>query len=170
MRFAIFGPYPIPRNDRAQISNRQTEFWDSVEKGLKDAKGCYVFCIKGSGAANLKPWYVGKTTNSFAKECFQPHKLGAFNHALAGYERGAPYLIFLAQMTPSKRFFQGSSSNSIDFLENHLIAEALRANDELVNKRQTKFLREMIVPGLINSPPGAAQTKSVAQLRACLGM
>ena len=48
----------------------------------------------------------------------------------------------------------GATHPDIQFLEAMLIGTALRRNPEVLNVSGTKLLKEMTVPGLINSPRG----------------
>ena len=57
----------------------------------------------------------------------------------------------------------------VEFLESMLIGIALEQNSQLANARKTKLLREMRVPGVINSPH-AAPTLPVRDLRNALGL
>jgi hypothetical protein len=57
----------------------------------------------------------------------------------------------------------------IDFLQTLLIGMALERNDNLLNVRDTKLLREMVAPGVINSPR-ARPTGPVVDLRNALGL
>jgi hypothetical protein len=60
------------------------------------------------------------------------------------------------------------ANRDIDFLETMLIGMALERNKDLLNARKTKLLREMIVPGIINTPQ-ARPTGPVIDLRNALG-
>jgi hypothetical protein len=53
-----------------------------------------------------------------------------------------------------KRLYRGNSGPAIDFLETYLIGIAIGANEELLNKRDTKLYREVVFPGFLNSPSG----------------
>ena len=57
----------------------------------------------------------------------------------------------------------------VEFLETLLIATALERNKDLTNIKKTKLLREMIVPGVINSPQ-ARPTMAVRDLRNPVGL
>ena len=80
-------------------------------------------------------------------------------------------MIFIAKMTPSGRFATGNGNGHADiaFLERMLIGIALEQNIDLLNKRNTKMLRDMVVPGILNSGPGAPRGP-VSALRNCLGL
>jgi len=56
----------------------------------------------------------------------------------------------------------------INFLEDMFIGYALRRNPEIENKKQTKLLREMVIPLLLNTEPGRP-TDSTYQFADVLG-
>ena len=129
----------------------------SVEKGssgLSDAVGCYIFAIRAG--RGVLPWYVGKTERaSFRKEVFTPHKLVLYAEALHG-RKGTGLIYFLPNVTPGGKFRKPSLNKvpAIGALEELLIATCLQRNTDLLNKRTTKHLREIEVPGYMNEKPG----------------
>ena len=171
MNFEIHGPFDIQRNGNLIDKSPQAKkiFWASVEEaepGLPNAVGCYVFCV------GKKPWYVGLAEKqNFASECFQPHKLNAFNYALDKIQ-GKPTLLLISMLTPVGRFAKprANGHKAIKFLEDILIGMAITRNSDLENIRGTKFLKEMIVPGLLNTPQGKAKKSSVQFLKSVLGV
>jgi hypothetical protein len=75
-------------------------------------------------------------------------------------------------MTGSGKKFSSPSQNGhrdIDFLETMLIGMALEKNKNLLNIKKTALLREMEVPGVINSPQ-ARPTSNETDLRNTLGL
>jgi hypothetical protein len=160
MRFGTFGPYAIPLDEYRNIPVSLSDFWEEVDsgwQGLSGALGCYVFGVVTSGTDRVAPWYVGKTNNQgFASECFTPHKRNHYSEALNHYDRAKPQLYLIAQFTgDGDRLSRGSSGPAIDFLETYLIGLALRANEDLLNKKDTKLYREVVFPGFLNSFPGS---------------
>ena len=159
MKFEPFGPFEIPRKENGLVNAEDTAsvFWSAAEtdnKGLADAVGCYIFSIR-AGRGSL-PWYVGKAEKqSFRKECFAPHKLNIYNEQVAS-RKGTPLLTLVTRFNPSGSYSGPRSSgyNDIPFLENMLIGLAVQRNPELANARNTKFMREMVIPGVLNSPKG----------------
>ena len=147
-------------------------FWDAVETkypGLSAACGCYMFCVKATHGA--LPWYVGQTSkNSFAGECFQPHKINHYNTAVASKSKIKPQLFFFPKLTPSGKFSKLSKNkqNDIDFLETYLIGLALERNPSLCNINKTAFLKNMYVPGIINAKAGQP-TAAVVKVKSILG-
>lgn len=61
------------------------------------------------------------------------------------------------------------SESEANNLESLLIYNCLRANQELLNKSRTSFLREAEIPGLLNSPQGAP-SESTKFLRRLLSL
>jgi hypothetical protein len=171
MNYDVYGGFEIIRKGNRTGEYDKT-FWDQVEdvrEGLSGACGCYVFALKNG--ASIKPWYVGKAEKqTFLKECFSPAKRLIFNDVLLE-KNGTPLLFFLPRMTPKKKFCRPTifKTPDIRFLENMLIGMALEQNAHLSNIKQTKILREMCVPGIINSPH-AAPKLPVRELRNALGL
>lgn len=171
MNYEIFGSYKVPRDN--QLTSRETKkrnkFWSEVHEDveyLPDACGCYMLVVRN------KVWYVGMAAKqSFKKECFQPHKIVQYDSAL-GKSKGVPYLIFLARMTPSG-YFAAPSKNGykdISSLEQLLIGAAIDRNPKLCNIKDTKVLREMNVPGFLNSGPGQARSDAVQDFKKAIGV
>jgi hypothetical protein len=166
VNYDIHGPFRIYRVGHLIDNSAQTrrEFWSSIEdkvEGLSTAVGCYVFCI------GKKPWYVGLAEKQpFRNECFQPHKINAFNSAL-NKMHGKPYLVFLCKLTNTGRFAKRgiNGHKASRFLEDLLIGMALANNPSLENIRGTKLMKELVVPGIINTPQGKAKKKSVQFLK-----
>jgi hypothetical protein len=141
------------------------DFWDKVAKAdddLPGACGCYLFALQNGN--NIVPWYVGKTE----KRTFQDESCGAtqinyYNEVLVDHN-GTPLMFLPPKLTGSGAKFAKPSPNGhrdIDFLETLLIGMALEKNKNLLNVKKTALLREMVVPGVINSPQ--ARPKSEAE-------
>jgi len=85
MIFECYGPFALDwYTDESQW---KSEFWKSVEsnpdlEGLKNAIGCYVFCLKYGDT--YMPWYVGKTENKigFEGEVFTDHKYDIYEQLI----------------------------------------------------------------------------------------
>ena len=90
--------------------------------------------------------------------------LGKYNKVLCDKKRVTPILFFLPMRTPGGRFRKKSTANgglaSLKFLERWLIAEAIRKNSELINSKQTHFLRNLHVTGIMNAKLGEATAAS----------
>lgn len=169
MNFAVYGPFPIIRNGRNVARDAKTKraFWEVVDEeddGLSDACGCYVFVIRN------RAWYVGKAEKqSFSRECFALHKIVQYNDALQEVQ-GRPSLLLIAKITRGNRFARPSARGhkDIDLLENLLIGAALRRNPRLQNIKRTKHLRQMHVPGVLNTRKGEGRSIAVQALRGTL--
>ncbi len=163
LKFETFGPFTLPRPkyqtgakkgkfkkwiDQTKESRRS--FWRSIEDkepGLSGAVGCYVFAL------GKIPWYVGKTEKlRFEMETWQSHKMDHYGAALAARKRARPVLYLIAKRTPAGRFAKATSRRhpDIKYLEILMIGSALRRNDQLLNRRETKYLRTIHVPGFMN--------------------
>ena len=173
MQYYVYGPYEMAREDGGlAISRRRDDkkaFWAAVdqgEKGLPEACGCYVLVIRGVA------WYVGlAAAQGFRQEIFQHHKLLLYSEALRKVG-GRAQFIFIAKATPSDRFSKPSKNGHRDirWLEQLLIGLAIVRNDGLRNIKDTKLLREMHVPGIINSNQGEGRATSVQALRRAVGV
>jgi hypothetical protein len=169
-RFEPYGPFKLPRFNGKfdRTPKRKKAFWEKVEAenpSLSDAVGCYVFAMKaGQG---IRPWYVGKTEKaSFKNETWQPQKLWIYSDAIRDH-KGTPVLFLIAKITPSGWFRRPAKRKdaSIAALEEMLIGTCLQRNTKLVNKKATKFLKILQVPGYINDLPGARTTNAKALAR-----
>lgn len=173
MRFAVYGGYELPRYNGIVDDSVEAKrsFWEYIEEnieGLPDACGCYVF------AAQNRPWYVGLAEKqSFRRECLTHHKVNIYNKVLTSYNRAAPWLYFIAKLTPATKSFARPSQNGhsdIVALEKILIGLAIARNSEVANIRGTKFMREMNVPGIINTEKGQGRAYSVQEIRSLFGI
>ena len=170
----IFDPtegFELPRNEHRQGSYNKS-FWANVEEvspGLSRACGCYIFVLRYG--KNLMPWYVGKAERqAFVHECFTPSKKLIFNDVLIK-KNGTPLLYFIPRKTAKGAFSKPTKNKyaDIEFLETMLIGMALERNPNISNIQKTKLLRNIRLPGVINSPQ-AAPTKPVRELRNILGL
>lgn len=174
MKFHPYVPFEIPKQSNGLISRDKAnlkEFWLAVEDeaiGLSNAIGIYIFSVRAG--RGVLPWYVGKSEQTgFAKECFQPHKINHYDNCIAA-RRGTPLLTLIPKFTQADNFAQpnGSSQRDIATLEKMLIGACLQKNRELVNARDTKIFREMVVPGYLNTPQGGV-AKSVREFKKLVG-
>lgn len=175
MNFFPYSPIEVPRQDNGLIAadgKSLSSFWERVEAELAEELsggiGCYIFSIRaGKGAL---PWYVGLAEKqSFRKECFTSHKINHYNNAIVG-RQGTPLLTLIPKLTSNGKIVSptGNSHRDIQFVEKMLISNCLFRNDNLFNKRDTKFFREMTVHGLLNTPQGG-QPQSVSEFRSLVG-
>lgn len=54
-------------------------------------------------------------------------------------------------------------------MEAHLIHLCLEANSALLNEKKTRFATEVVIPGLLNNPPGSPSSEALA-LRSLLSL
>jgi hypothetical protein len=175
MNFFPHTSIEIPRQQSGNVAADKESlsfFWMTVEsqleEGLSGAIGYYIFSIR-SGRGVL-PWYVGLAEKqSFKKECFTSHKLVHYNDLLAA-RRGTPMMTFVSKYTPGGKLLNptGNTHRDIRFLERLLISNCLKRNPKVSNSRDTKLLREMSVPGLMNSAQGK-EFSSVSEFRYLIG-
>lgn len=170
MEFSVNGPFLLPRTDDGVFTREARDkraFWEEVEvkcERLPEACGCYLFSIRN------RIWYVGKASSqSFRQECFTPDKVTKIDDAIR-LGKGECYLTLIARKTPSGKFCKPGGFNDIDQLELMLIGAGLERNKELLNKHATAVLRDMVVPGFINSPRGAGNALSVLAFRKIMGI
>jgi hypothetical protein len=170
MLFNIYGEFLVARNGRLVSRSREDKrnFWAAVEEsepGLPDACGCYVFVIRN------RAWYVGMAEKqSFKQECFALHKITQYNEALAQVS-GNPTILLLPKLTPGDRFASPTRRGHADIrlLENLLIGSALGRNSSLQNVKGTRLLREMNVPGFLNSRQGQGRATLVQAFKRAVG-
>ena len=161
LRYKTYGPHAIPRRTSSygnKTCNFSKEalcaFWTEVEAatpGLSSARGCYIFAVRA--AKGIKPWYIGQSKTGFKSECFQPQKRDHYHHIVNDTKKGTPVLIFVARRT-THGFAQTLSNKEADFVEGHLIGLALVNNSKLRNVKRVRHLREVQIPGVLNSPKG----------------
>lgn len=163
MNFFPHTPIEVPRQKNGHVAADKESlayFWESVDAqtddGVSGAIGCYIFSVRSGGG--ILPWYIGLAEKqSFKKECFTSHKLVHYNDILV-QRRGVPMLTFVTKYTPGWKLLNptGNTHRDIRFLERILISNCLKRNPEVSNSRDTKLLREMRVPGLLNTQQGKA--------------
>ena len=175
MKYSVHGPFEIHRDNGlidTSASAKRT-FWERVEsevEGLPDACGVYVFVIRAK--RGTLPWYVGLTTKrGFKNESLGLHQTNHYNHALGRKVGVKPQLFFLAKETPTGRFSKPSqrSHSDIEFLETFMFGVALNRNASLRNSKNTKFLKNIVVPGVVNSPQ-RKPTTTERSLKSALGL
>lgn len=173
MKYQVIGPFVISRDENGAVTSKQDDLWEEVNDSLEGAsEGCGVYIFGLRASRGTVPWYVGKAEKqALRKECFTPHKLNNYNKSLISKKQVTPVLQLLVRTTASGRISKPSKSGHLDIhkLETMLIGRALSRNPELFNVSQTKMLREMIVPGLMNDSRGKP-TKAVSEFKKLLGL
>lgn len=176
MKFSVHGPFELPRKKNGLIDTdaaSKKTFWATVETeiaDLPDACGCYIFVVKAKRGA--LPWYVGRTTKrNFKNEALGSHQINHYNQAVANKIGIKAQLFFLSKLTPTRRFAKssGNSHSDIEFLETLMFGIGLNRNQQLRNSKNTKFLKNLVVPSILNSPQ-RKPTISEKTLKEALGL
>lgn len=174
MKFSIHGPVDLPRAkgliDSSAVAKKT--LWQRVSEldpELPSACGCYIFVVKAR--RGTLPWYIGLTKRTFKAEALGAHQINHYNLALAEKTGVAPQLFFLAKETPTGKFAKPSrdAHKDVEFLETLLFGIALNRNPALRNTKNTKFLKNVCVPAIINSPARKPNKQELA-LKAALGL
>lgn len=178
MKFEVFGPYFFPtvtiiKNAHIVEVKEKLQSESEVASYLA-GPGCYIFGVKSSGSRRVVPWYVGKAERqSVLTEATNAQHLQLYNEIFDDFHRGRPALYFVPAITPGRKpralAAKGGTMHAVDFLENWLIAKALKTNPKLWNVRSTKLLRELSVRGLFNPTRGDLNNPA-ASLKACLAI
>lgn len=165
MHFDVAGPFTVSRHGKKKnitkesLSNlkEQMEDW---EEGLSDSCGCYMFAKSAGGG--IIPWYVGKACRRpMLHEALNSDNITKYNKVLD--DKGMPLLFIIPERTPTGKLRKRPKSSglpSITFLERWLIATALCKNPDLINNRETKFLRGLHVVGILNAKKGESTKAS----------
>ena len=174
--YYTFGPFPVPRKGGAggkkvldgskAAINR---FWEGVEQtvsGLSAARGCYIFGV--NAGRGVTPWYVGQSKTGFKNECFKDAKINHYHDVINDISKGTPVLILLARYTQGNKVSKTIDPHEVDFVEQYMIGLALNKNANLRNVKNTKFLRTLQIPGVLNNPLGKPNAGALL-LRQALG-
>ena len=165
MEFYVAGPFEISRHGKKRNITKESvadlkakmEAW---EEGLSESCGCYVFARKTGGGT--LPWYVGQACRrSMLGESLNSENRGKYNEVLD--EKGTPLLFAIPALTPGGKFRKRPKAgglDSLDFLERWLIAAALERNHNLINNKETRFLRQLHVVGIMNPTQGESTAAS----------
>jgi len=175
-RYDTFGPFEVPRckagNGQRSLdlqARQLRKFWAEVEvetSGLSEGRGCYIFAIKAG--RGMTPWYVGRSTTGFKRECFQAPKQNTYQNAYNEIRRGKPVLVLVARMTQTGRLSRGTlEKREADFVETTLMHRAWSRNPRLKNVNGLAIARQLTIPGLLNPEPGAP-SRGAQLLRATL--
>ena len=93
-----------------------------------------------------------------------------FDNCIAS-RKGTPILTLLPKLTKNDRFAKpnGNTHGDISALEKMLIGSCLQKNKDLVNARDTKLFKEMVVNGYLNSPQGGV-SNGVKEFKQLIGL
>ena len=172
----MFGEFEVPRKSRKDgrqtlnfSKDALTNFWEDVERarvGLRSGAGCYLFAVRAS--KGMRPWYVGQSKRAFEKECFAHHKQSIYRDVMDDTAKGTPILFLIARVTPTGRLSKSVQKNEANFVERKLIHDATNANSELKNIHNARFVKNLEIPGVLNSPKGKP-SDAVQSLKVALG-
>ncbi|WP_297389299.1 hypothetical protein [Acidiferrobacter sp.] len=162
--FQVKGPFKIPRkadSPHVEANRNLGDFWQETKVG--ERIGCYAFGTRTSKGL-IKIWYVGKTTNGFEQECFQPHKREIYNDVLARHNHhGTPVMFFIL---PAQTNGQPPVAAIAD-LEIYLIQTAKAANPESKNQKHAKR-PQWVVRGVTRAVGQGEVTKAISNFRRAL--
>ena len=171
MKFQVYGPIMMPKKEMRATALRKAideNLSDDPEtlKAWKVACGCYVFAIGKKGGA--RPWYVGKTTNTFRQQCINGDKPTMYRTLLRKQSHGTPMLYLVAQIKPTRGDFAAPNSGAIEWLESLLIAKAYKRNKNLENIQKTDKVKNLEVAGFLGKGK-RARTGPAKSLRKVFG-
>lgn len=150
MNFDVAGPFEITRHGKKKNITKESiedlrNVMEEWEEDLSESCGCYVFAKRAGGG--IIPWYVGQACFiPMFKEALNADNITKYNKVID--EKGTPLLFVIPARTPTgklRRRPKSKSQSSISFLERWLIAKALDKNFDLINSRETMFLRGLHV-------------------------
>jgi len=172
MYFDVAGPFDLTRHGSKNLITDQS-FKDLVaelnarEDGLADAVGCYVFALRAG--RGYKPWYVGQACKCpIVREALNTSNREKYNKIISE-QKGTPTLFFVCMYTPNGKLRKPSTAGGLaplDFLERWFIATCIYKNSDLINNKETWFLRNIHVVGVFNARQGESHTASRKLCRA----
>jgi hypothetical protein len=167
MKFDVAGPFDLTRHGSKRLITDQSlkDLKSQIEdfrEGLSEAVGCYVFALRaGKG---YTPWYVGQACKaSILKEAMNSSNREKYNK-VASENKGTPTIFFIQMQTPGGKLRKRKKADgglmALDFLERWLISVCITKNPDLVNNKETRFLRGIHVVGILNAKKGEAHAAS----------
>ena len=175
MHFESYGEFDLDRAfyELKKGKASRTKFikeLDEFKEGLSRAIGCYVFCLKHG--VKITPWYVGKTTKSFALEALHDRKLDKYGEAIRDNKRHIPCMLFFPKMTPKDKFSKTENKQNleIDWLETNLISIALKKNTDLINTSKTRMVRDIYVRGILGVQQKGQPTDDIKKIKKIFGI
>ncbi len=135
-KYTVTGPIKIKYKNGSRgvflDETNITEFWENTEaEKIRKSKGCYIFGIRAG--RGITPYYVGKTSRDFEKECFADHKRIKYHEALSK-GKGSPVMFFVAH--PKQR--GKTNGRQISEIEEFLIKLQSARNEDHLNKNGSK--------------------------------
>ncbi|MEC3889271.1 hypothetical protein [Xanthomonas campestris] len=175
MNFDVAGPFEVTRHGSKKIITKESARLlklelDDWEEGLSDACGCYIFGKRAGGG--ITPWYVGQACKTtLLGEALNPTNITNYNQILGKEGAGIPVLFFVPARTPGDKLRKRPPGKlkSLSFLEKWLISAAIEKNPNLINTKETRFLRDLHVKGVFNAKQGES-TKPSTALNKALGL
>ena len=162
--FTVYGPFKIPvkkgKGGKGIDKYELSEFWNKAGE-IADKKGCYVFSVRLSQGA-IKPWYVGKTSNSFRNECFTYHKITKYDEVLRDYAACTPVLFLIVSAAPH-------ASNQIKALEKFFIDLGVTVNPKILQTKDVSRPR-WTIPGVTESNGRGKVPVAVLKFRKAFGL
>lgn len=160
--FYVYGPFPIGIKKEAMGRVIEKEhkalFWDE-NPDYASWRGCYVFGVRaGKG---ITPWYVGKATKRFDRECFHSDKLYRYMAALARYRAGTPIMYFIV----ADRFHE----KHVHEVETFLIRLCHKKNPDLMQTQKIKYDPPWEIHNVTNTVQGA-KTAGTHEFRGMIGI
>lgn len=179
--YVIKGPYPItlvqPQPHWRKLSDDIDEKFFSSNECIpyKTKIGVYIFARKHGNC--YTPVYIGKSTNSFGAEVFNPSNRLKYNDAIMEM-RGDFSVFFVLPLdiaeddTWSKDFniISERRASEIDDVESYLIRKAAKVNPKLKNKNKRK-VSEWYITDVSHGHTTLGRKKSpVKEFRQMLGL
>jgi hypothetical protein len=163
--FHVNGPYKVPLKISERKSTKSVdehalkEFW--AENSIVDGIGCYALCHRAG--RGQKPFYVGKTSNSFSKEALNVRNIKTINQELADRYKGS-IVLYLIRLEVRKK----PNKKAIASLERTLVRIAHQKNPKLKNEKLKEILF-WTVRGALNVDQGKP-SNAARQLVDALGI
>jgi hypothetical protein len=88
----------------------------------------------------------------FRGEVFEQHKLNHYNKVLSS-QQGSPIMFLMPLLTPDGKFSRDRNTTKplIEWVEKMLLGVAVRKNPDCRNKRDTRYLRKVVVNGVFGA-------------------
>lgn len=167
-RYETYGPFLLDGESADYLGRPSSIFWEKVESqypGLSMAIGVYIVAARNKNGS--LPWYVGMTEKGFKSRLNQHRK--TFPLITAKCEEGTQEIYLIARQKLKRDAFMkagGTRRPGISHLETRLIETCLKRNRDLHNDRNTRGLKDTVVPGYMNDK--GKRSRSAASLNALI--